>query len=414
MSNVYPKSFKHIEDKLKTYKIPQQCIHCGTCRTYYQSKFWNPVCPSGQWKLFDPYYLSGKMQLAMGLIKGRIKWSKEIANPFFECTLCGNCSEQCHVVETDGRRPIFELALPLLEAVRADAVANGFGPDVQRKYCEAIVEKHNPYNEPHEKRTAWLKEALGEDAFSKNPDYVLFLGCTSSYRQKNIALATAKIFQKLGLKFTVMDDEYCCGSPILRTGRWEPVADLAKHNFEEVRKTGAKTVVTSCPGCFKVWSHDYAKENYGGVLGIEHDFKVLHTTELLSALLKEGKLKFSKPINAKVTFHDPCHMGRNLGEKALYDPPREILKAIPGVEFVEMERVKNVAWCCGSGGGVKSAFPEFAIWTGKERVNEALSTGASVLASTCPFCQRNLDDSAKAMATKIDVTDVVEMVEKAL
>jgi heterodisulfide reductase subunit D len=244
MTNVYPSTFKHIEEKLKKYKIPEQCIHCGTCRTYYQSKYWNPVCPSGQWKLFDPYFLSGKMQLAMGLINGRVKWSKEIANPFFECTTCGNCSEQCHIVETDGTRPIFDVALPLLEAVRADAFAHGFGPEVQRKYCQATIAKHNPYNEPHEQRNAWLKEAIGESSLSKSPDYVLYLGCTSSYRQKNIALATAKIFQKLGLKFTILDDEYCCGSPMLRTGQWAGVADLAKHNFAEVKKTGAKTVVT--------------------------------------------------------------------------------------------------------------------------------------------------------------------------
>jgi len=410
----YPESMKHIEAKLRESKVPEQCIHCGTCRTWYQSKYWEPVCPSGEWKKFDPYYLSGKMQLAMGLINGRVKWSKEIANPFFECTLCGNCSEQCYVIETDGSRPIFELTVPLLEAVRADAVKKGLGPAAHKKIAENIKEQNNPFGEQASSRTAWLKDTIGGSALSPNPDFVLFVGCTSSYRQKNIAIATAKIFQKLGLKFTVLDDEVCCGSPLLRTGQWDQVKGLADRNIAAIRATGAKTVVTSCPGCFKAWSHDYAKEAYGGVLGIEHDFKVIHTTQFLADLMKEGRLNLSNSINAKVTYHDPCHMGRNLGEKAIYDAPRDLIKAIPGVELTEMSRVRNVSWCCGSGGGVKSAFADFAMFTGEERVKEAAQTGANILASSCPFCQRNLDDSAKEMASKIDVLDVVELVERAL
>lgn len=405
---------KHIESKLRESNVPEQCIHCGTCRTYYQSKNLDRVCPSGEWKLFDPYYLSGKMQLAMGLLNGRLKWSKEIASPFFECTLCGNCSEQCNVVEVDGRRPIFELALPLLEAVRADAVKNGLGPAAHKRIAESIRAKKNPFNEEAASRTAWLKESIGESALSSAPDFVFFVGCTSSYRQKNIAVATVKIFQKLGLKFTVLADEACCGSPLLRTGQWDQVKDLAMHNINAIKATGAKMVVTSCPGCFKVWSHDYAKGSYGGALGIEHDLKVVHTTQLLADLMKQGKLKFSNRNDAKVTYHDPCHMGRNLGEKAIYEAPRELLRAIPGVELTEMGRTKNVSWCCGSGGGVKSAFADFAMFTGEERVKEACETGAKVLASACPFCQRNLDDSAKAMASKISVLDVVEMVERAI
>jgi heterodisulfide reductase subunit D len=414
MKMEYPESFKHIEAKLAASKVPEQCIHCGTCRTYYQSCYWEKVCPSGEWKQFDPYYLSGKMQLAMGLINGRVKWSKDIANPFFECTLCGNCSEQCHVVETDGKRPIFDLAIPLLEAVRAEAVNHGFGVEAHSKFTEYIGKEHNPFNEKASQRTAWLKKAMGESALSDKPDFVLFVGCTSSYRQKNIAIATAKTFQKLGLKFTVLDDEYCCGSPLLRTGHWAPVKELAQHNIEAIKETGAKTVVTSCPGCFKVWSHDYAKDNYGKILGINHDFKLLHTTQLLADLQKKGKLKFSNKINAKVTYHDPCHMGRNLGENAIYDAPRDLLKAIPGVELKEMARTREVAWCCGSGGGVKSGYPDFALWTGVERVKEAMETGATTIATACPFCQRNLDDSVKAQKCKMDVLDVLEMVERAL
>jgi heterodisulfide reductase subunit D len=410
----YPKSFKHLEAKLETAAVPTQCVHCGTCRNWYQSKYWNPVCPSGEWKGFDPYYLSGKMQLAQALLKGRISWSSEIARPFFECTLCGNCSEQCHVVETNGYRPIYDLAIPLLEAVRADAVSKGLGPEEHRRFGEAIATKFNPFNEAHENRTAWLKEAVGTTQLSKKPDFVYFVGCTASYRQKNIAISTVKAFKKLGLNFTILEDEYCCGSPMLRTGQWDPVKELAKHNIEAVQNSGASTIVASCPGCYKVWIHDYAKDNYGSLLGIEHNFKVYHTTQLLADLLKKGVLKFKSVPNATVTYHDPCHMGRNLGENAVYEPPRELLRAIPGVKLVEMERNKEVAWCCGSGGGVKGAFPDFALWTGEERVAEAQATGAKTLVSACPFCQRNLDDSSQALGAGMEVLDIMELVERAL
>jgi heterodisulfide reductase subunit D len=410
----YPKSMKYIQNELDAAKVPQQCIHCGTCRTWYQSKNWDKVCPSGEWKGFDPYYLSGKMQLVMGLLNGRVKWSKEIANPFFECTLCGNCSEQCYIVETNGDRPIFRLALPMLEAVRAEAVAHGLNPEAQKKFGEYISAKHNPYNEEHKARTSWLKEAVGKTQLSKNPDFVYFVGCTASYRQKNIAIATVKAFKKLGLNFVVMEDEYCCGSPLLRTGQWEKVKELAKHNIEEVKKTGAKTIVTACPGCYKVWALDYSKDHYGKMLGVEHNFKVQHASQLLADMLKQKKLKFSKPVNAKVTYHDPCHMGRNFGSEGVYDQPRDVLKAMPGLKLVEMDRNRNAAWCCGSGGGVKSAFSDFALWTGVERVKEAAKTNATVLASACPFCQRNLNDAATAKGTKMEVVDLMELVERAL
>jgi len=411
---MYPKSYKHLETRLEKAAVPTQCIHCGTCRNWYQSQYWQPVDPSGEWKKFDPYYLSGKMQLALGLLKGRISWSKEIARPFFECTLCGACSEQCHVVETNGTRPIFELAIPLLEAVRADAVSRGLAPEEQIKFGQAIVNKFNPFDEEHGKRTAWLKEAIGETATSSKPDFVYFVGCTASYRQKKIAISTAKAFKKLGLNFAVLDDEYCCGSPMMRTGQWDPVKKLAKHNIELIKETGADTIVASCPGCYKAWVHDYAKENYGDVLGIEHNFKVLHTTQLLADMLKNGKLSFKNKINATVTYHDPCHMGRNLGENAIYEPPRELLKAMPGVKLVEMERNRNIAWCCGSGGGVKASFPDFAMWTGAERIKEAKATGAKVIASACPFCQRNLNDSSEAEGAGMEVLDIMELVDRAL
>jgi Fe-S oxidoreductase len=164
--------------------------------------------------------------------------------------------------------------------------------------------------------------------------------------------------------------------------------------------------------------------------------EVLHIAEYIDVLIKEGRLKFNKELPLTVTYHDPCHLGRRSepfihwegkrvkygrydppkelrrGTHGIYEPPREVLRAIPGVELVEMERIKEYAWCCGSGGGVKSAFPDFALWTASERIEEAEATGADVLATCCPWCESNLEDALKEMDYPLRLTSLVSLVSQ--
>ena len=357
-----------------------------------------PICPAGENFHLLSYYMKGKAGMAHALYRGTIEFKPEVAHIFFACPLCGACTKVC-CTEWSG------YALEVMEAVRAEAVRAGIGPMLeQRRFGESVKREHNPYFEPHSSRRAWLpKRDLPKDA-----RFLYFVGCTSSYRQKNIALATLKILERMGIDFTILEDEWCCGSPLLRTGQWDLAAEQARHNVKAIQGAGTEKVITSCAGCYRAWKRDW-KEAYKELLGMDYDFEVIHITELLA----EGfdALGAKEPLKAKIAYHDPCHLGRHCG---VYEPPREVLSKIPGLELVEMERNRDGAWCCGAGGGFRASFKEFSIKTAIERIREAERAGAEAIATSCPFCWRNLSDAASESGSRLKVYDVVELVEKAL
>ena len=190
-----------------------------------------------------------------------------------------------------------------------------------------------------------------------------------------------------------------------RLGARDVGLELAKHNVELFRSLGVKTVVTHCPGCYRTLKLDYPK-----VLG-EMPVQVLHFSEFVEDLLSDGRLRLNGKIDAKVTYHDPCHLGKHA---KVYEAPRKVLESIPGVELVEMERTRKDSWCCGAGGGVKSAFPDSAIKVANERIKEAERTGAQYLVSACPFCRQNLKDAAEASGSRLQVYDLMEMLALAI
>ena len=384
-------------------KWTQLCTRCGTCHSIYKLKLWEksaadwlPVCPAGEKYGFEPYYTSGRMMIARGVTEGKLDLDDPVLlKIIYSCTLCGNCEEQCQTdILNDHITEIFE-------TLRERAVELGLGPlPKQKEFGEWTRKEHNPYMEPHEERLSWLP--FDKSELPKKADTVYFVGCTSSYRQKNIASATANILKKLGTNFTILDDEWCCGSPLQRTGQSEFAKECAEHNIEEFKKTGVKRVVTSCAGCYRMLVKDY-KEKYG----FDYDFEIIHFPVFLLDLLNKDELKMEKSINRTVTYHDPCHIGRHMG---IYNPPRELLEKIPGIELKEMVRIKENAWCCGSGGGVKSSFNDLAMFAAKERCDEAMRTGAEAIVSTCPFCWRNLNDAIEENKLNLKMYDLVELV----
>ena len=195
-------------------------------------------------------------------------------------------------------------------------------------------------------------------------------------------------------------DEWCCGSPAARVGDTILARKMAQHNIKVIENCGANLVLFSCAGCYRTFKKDYPK------WGLNYNFKVLHISEFISELIKNNKIKLGS-IDKKITYHDPCHLGRHLG---IYDPPRIVINAIPKINFKEMARNRFNAWCCGAGGGVKSAFKDLAIFAASERLIEAeKTTDAEYLISTCPFCNLNLKDGKKNIETKIIVKDLMEL-----
>jgi Fe-S oxidoreductase len=209
---------------------------------------------------------------------------------------------------------------------------------------------------------------------------------------------------------------------------------FAENATELWKAAGIKTVVTSCGDCFHAFTRLYPP--------LGSHFEVLHTVQYLDRLIKEGKIKFTKKIPLRVTYHDPCHLGRQgeswepwegkekkiLGQVVVYEPrkpryngangvydaPRNVLKSIPGIELVEMERNREYAWCCGAGGGVKEAYPDFSNWTATERIEEAKSTGAEAIVTACGWCESNFSEAIKIAGNKMKVFDVAELVQQAL
>ncbi len=376
---------------------------------------------------FHAYSGGGRIIIALALEMGRIEPSQELINIVYKCTVCGGCAVACKFLNT--LEP-----LEIIVRLREKLVSLGYGPmPKQQQYIESIRTNNNPYNEAHEKRFNWLPQDIKIDPDAK---VLYFVGCTSSYRRKEIAIATARIMNAANYPFKILNEnEFCCGSPILRTGDKKSFIDQVNKNINIIENEGIETIVFSCAGCYNTFKVEYPLEK-------ECNFKVIHTTELFNELIETSKLELNNEVPYKVTYHDPCHLGRNseayekwdgdelqmmplvsinipeknkrCGTYGIYDAPRKLLEKIPGLNFTEMERIKEYSYCCGAGGGVKSAFPEFALNTAKTRIEEAEDTGAEIIASACPFCSTNLKDGIDAKGSNLRFLDISELVLMAI
>ncbi len=382
---------------LEYYKdIFYQCGKCGTCRTTYQEEAWARVCPSGELGKFEAYYLSGKNLLTWALSTNQLNWTQKLANIFYECTLCLACTQQCQIAE------IHNYAGEWLMAMREEAVKLGFGPlPEQKRYSEHVEKEYNPYIEKHSDRIQWLPSHIKQTLDAK---LAYFVGCTSSYRELGVAIATVEILNSLQVDFKILSDERCCGSPVYMTGQTDKAKEIAQTNINIFKDEGIEKIITSCAGCYRMLKDTYPKK-----FNLDHGIEILHLPEFLLNKYNNGELKFNKNINMKITYHDPCHIGRHMG---IYDPPRDILKKIPGIELVEMTRNRHNAWCCGSGAGVRSAFKDLSSYAANERIEEAKETTAEALVSCCPFCLNQFKDNIKN--NEIQALDLSELVKKAI
>jgi Fe-S oxidoreductase len=275
----------------------------------------------------------------------------------------------------------------MIEELRARAVQEIGGLSSHIRFRENVVQHHNPYGAEHHNRNLVETHSLPLQA-----EIVYFVGCTSNYREIQIRDATISVLKKAGVDFTVVD-EYCCCSPLIRTGQLDPVNEAAQHNADAIRDAGAKRIVTSCSGCYRTLFRDYPK------LGIDLGVEVMHITQLLKELIDKGAIVLTQTEHCPViTYHDPCHLGRHMG---LYDEPRDIILKLP---------VNLTAWCCGGGGGAKSAYNDWSVETARKRIEQALRTGAELIVSACPFCIRNLRDGSSE--DDPPVIDLVELVDQ--
>ncbi|MDR1855734.1 MAG: (Fe-S)-binding protein [Desulfovibrio sp.] len=367
------------------------CARCGFCKT---------GCPTypfgGGFETFSP---RAKVHFLREFAMGREALTPEWSDRFFRCTTCERCETVC---QTD---------IPLIrlwESMRERLVRQGLGPlPAQKRMMENAAAFGNPYGESPSTQTRWM---LPEHAPVEGTDILVFGGCTASYRMPAMLQKGVTILTRLGIPFSYAGgEEHCCGSPLLRTGQVEGATGLIGRNLDLFARRKARTIVTPCGGCSKTLKKDYPV--HAKSLGKPFDVEVLHVSELYVRLLREGRLVPSGRVERVVTFHDPCHVGRSQG---LFEEPRELLGAIPGLRLTEMQRSRTESRCCGAGGGVKAGYPEMAAAIALDRLQEAVDTGADTLVTMCPFCQGSFSQAIRESGAKIALAGLEDLLFESL
>ncbi len=372
-----------------------QCRRCGICRNaVYEDMGFNGICPV--WKNstgFETNFMRGRIQVAIALLEGKLDKTAENAEALYTCTLCGNCTSIC-AAEFDPAR--------CLESIRE--ILNEIPNKSRDEIAEKIQKYNNPYTENNRSRRKWADD-VGFDIPSQG-EILYFTGCTAGLKLPETAKSIARVLRAAGVNFAVLEDEPCCGSVMIRTGRCDDAQQNAERVLEKIRGSGAKTIIVSCAGCLKTLREDYIER-----FGLDMP-EVLHVIEYLLPMIQNKKLRL-KPFEKSLTisWHDPCHMGRALG---IYEEPREIIRAIPNVELVEMDTNREAAMCCGSGGGLRSYDGELAKRIASDRIKSAQEVGADVLATSCPFCEHNLKEGAQNIGSQIQVLDIMDLLSKQL
>jgi len=317
------------------------------------------------------------------------------------CTNCGACMEVC---------PVLIEHVPKLIGMRRYLVKNGLAPENLTGLITTINETHNMPGKPNEQRANWVSRLkLPYDLREKKTaEVVYFTGCVSSFfpMAQPAARAFAQLMEAAGLDFGIVGgEEWCCGFPLMVVGDTEGAASLIRYNVERMGDIGAKTVVMTCPGCYRVW-----KEEYEVLTGERQSFEVLHATEMLARLIGQGRLS-PQGFEGKVTYHDPCDLGRNSG---ILDEPRFIINRIPGVDFAELANNRMHGRCCGSGGDLLASNQELSMDMARRKVEEVVAIGADTVATACPSCIRAITMAKTSAKVKLNVMDVSELLWRAM
>jgi len=402
---------KFFEKELEDYRDSiWGCARCNWCQNQWgwniKSAEYSEICPAfHEFRIF-PYSGMGKMHMARAILEGDFDFedAPEMVEFLYKCTTCGACEMNCQRMQD--KEP-----LQVNETLRWTMVKEGVGPMPEHKgLIKSVKNYDNPWMQPRTQRDRWARKIKIKDANKEKVETLFFVGCTSAFdnTQWHVAQNTAKILVHAGVDLGMLGkNEICCGSPVARIGDRETFISLAKRNIEQLNALGVKEIVTFCPGCYRAIKHDYAE-----IPGVpEINFKVYHTAEYMDKLIQEGKLKMPGEFKKRVTWHDPCHLGRHCG---IYEEPRRVLTSIPGVEFTEMERIKDQSWCCGGGGGARTAFMDFAQKTATKRIGEAKKTGAEAIVTACPFCEQNIGDALSKMDDPVELYDLTDLLIKAL
>lgn len=362
------------------------CTGCGYCRSEcpeFSAIGWESASPRGKFHLLKEY------------LKGNIALDERMAEMFFVCTTCRRCHEVCQVkahIEDDWTW-----------VARPAMLKEGFHPPlIFQRQAHSILFDHNPSGAPQSQRTAWMPPDL---RYREEGNIGYFAGCAVSYtyQLRNLPINAFRVLNTVGIEPAYLGcDEWCCGGAMFNVGCIDEVSENVRHNIGEMKRRGIKTLITSCSACWYYLARIYPV--IAPRLNLEYGISVKHITEVVSELIEEGRIKCETPVSLKVTYHDPCHIGRGGG---IFEPPRKILASIPGLEFVEMPRNRECSACCGRH---VVRYPRLGSIINSSRTNEAAQTGASAVVGSCPTCENNFRIGIAETGASLEVLDIIDLV----
>jgi Fe-S oxidoreductase len=418
-----------------------RCTRCSYCKwipfDLVKSHRFAKGCPSVEAGKFHSYSAGGKLVTALSLMDGRSEVSDQVVDVAFRCQLCGNCDVACKLCRYD-MEPILALRELRAHLVALDRVPASYRPLIERtRAALAGTGAKTPAE-----RNAWAAGLGLKDPATEPVDVVFYAGCKYSGEEslRGAVRTQVRLLQKAGLTVGLFANG-CCGGLADKMGYRAEAGQAGTRMLKQWAAAGVTTVVTPCADCRHVFTRLYPtlSTDEGAALP-----EVLHTVELTDRLVKDGRLELTTPVPLTVTYHDPCHLGRqgepyipwegvetkiygqavvydpprprHNGAQGVYQPPRDLLAAIPGLHLVEMERSREAAWCCGAGGACREAFPAYSAATAAERLEEAASTGAEALVTACSRCALNFtegvaaDTASGGPGADLAVHDVLELV----
>lgn len=413
----------------------EMCTRCSLCKLIPLERVADAAhaygCPSIARHGFHAYSAAGRLSIGSALIDGHLEPSAAVSRIAYDCLLCGSCDVSCkYAMDMEVLEPMREL--------RASCVQAGCPIPVHEDLVRRMERDGRALAPSASSKHSMTAHDLGVKDASRGAARVLYhLGCQVGQDPElgRVAQAAASLLTRADVEVASFgEEESCCGIRALELGYKQQFLAQAGRFLEAIEFSGAEVLVTGCAHCYQALKVEYPR------VGKRVPARVMHITELLLELITSGRLALPEKLSLKVTYQDPCHLGRlgepfvawegvpvpghrrmfepakpwRRGTHGVYQAPRDLLRSVPELELAEMNRIKEYAWCCGGGGGVPAANPEFALWTARERLREAKATGADAIVTACPGCKRMLERAGEADGAPMAVLDVAELVNLAV
>jgi Fe-S oxidoreductase len=367
------------------------CIKCGNCTSSAWPQNY-PLCPIYAHDCCYAYSAGGLLYLVLALLNKKIEFNQSVAELAFSCPGCLACDSQCGIIRSQSPHVN---PWDIVRLLRYECVRKGFIPAGRARKIYDEIEKKGHFGEPSD-----LK--LSKKINRPKSKTVIFNECTHTRTQKEITAAAARLLEKIRGPVAQFAEQGCCGSTLYDLGFWDKLGACVESNWEAMKKSLNKTFVFINPHC-----QEFIVNRYPEILPGSGDIKAQHISQFLLNALKTGKLKNKKTDKIKVSYHDPCYLGRGLG---IYDAPRKVLALLEGVTLVEMERNRENSFCCGAR-AVGSYFPDIIEWTARERLKEFEATGADLLVTACAYCKETFQ-KVLPEKDKSRVKDITELVDE--